>query len=119
MVLHSSGLYHHILLNSTNFLAKKTVYSRQSEMERWFLLKKLVQPLLHSEEKNVSSFCTNTVGPPSNYSLSLTSQYPPSVLLVVIKKVVLYPRISCASLSMPKAELHLPATYHSTSLQPS
>jgi len=118
MVLHSSGLYHHILLNSTNFLAKKTVYSRQSEMERWFLLKKLVQPLLHSE-KNVSSFCTNTVGPPSNYSLSLTSQYPPSILLVVIKKVVLYPRISCASLLMPKAELHLPATYHSTSLQPS
>ena len=115
MVLHSSGLYHHILLNSTNFLAKKTVYSRQSEMERWFLLKQLVQPLLHSGEKNL----TNTMGPPSNYSLSLTFQYPSSVLLVVIKKAVLYPRISCASLLMPNAQLHLPETYHSTSLQPS
>jgi hypothetical protein len=30
---------------------------------------------------------------------------------VVIKKAVLYPRISCASLLTPKAELHLPATF--------
>jgi len=118
MVIHSGGLYHHILLNCTNFLAKKIVYSRQSEMERQFLLQQLVQPLLHSE-KTVTSVSENTLGPPSTYSLSLTSQYPSSVLLVVIKKAVLYPRISCASLLTPKAKLHLPATYHSTSLQPS